>query len=543
LSKIKFIFLSIFLMIALVLCSCSSALTTTASPAPTSAVAPTPAKTSSPASASTPASGPQKGGTLKIIAPPGLSNIGIPGVAYTSGATQYVRPAVEYIMSFDPKGSGASVPQLATSWQWSSDYKTLTLTLRQGVKFQDGTDFNAAAAKYVLDLQREGVRAELKSVTSIDVVDNFTIKLNLKAYDSAVLQGLGSLVGWIVSPSGLQKNGKDAAFIPIGTGPFKFVSYDRDVSLKYARWDGYWQKGKPYLDGLEYTFIKDPVTQVAALKAGEAQVLKQVGIKDLPDLKASGKFDFVTYPAQAIGLAGDSAHPNSPYSKMQVRQALACAIDSAAIAKAIGGEYYKPANQFFAPDGPYYNQSVKGYPYNPARAKQLLAEAGYPNGFETTFTYDSTNLDALDMCPMVQNYLNAVGIKTKLDPVDPAKFLQVAQGGWTNQLVYLWCPVARAVPPATTMGNMVPGGRYDTKSLFVPDDFFAKYKVAISEPDSDKARPLFQELSRIMIDDYCLAVPIMAPYNVLVKTKNVQDLDLLTYAMSEWLPENAWLSK
>jgi peptide/nickel transport system substrate-binding protein len=537
LGKNWFTILSVFLMIALVLSGCSNAPPTNASPAP--------AKTAAQAPASTlpSASSPQTGGILKIIAPPGLTNIGIPGQAYTSGGTQYIRPVVEYMMSFDPKGSGISVPQLATSWQWSSDHKTLTLQLRQGVKFQDGTDFNAAAVKYDLDLQREGVRSELKSVNSIDIVDDFTVRFNLKAYDSAVFQGLGSLVGWIVSPTGLQKNGKDAAFLPIGTGPFKFVSYDRDVSLKYAKWDGYWQKGKPYLDGLEYSFIKDPVTQVAALKAGEAQVLKQVGIKDLPDLKASGKFDFVTYPAQAIGLAGDSAHPNSPYAKIQVRQALAYAIDNAAIAKAVGGDYYKPTNQYFAPDGPYFNQVVKGYPYNPAKAKQLLAEAGYPNGFETTFTYDSTNIDAMDMCPMVQNYLNAAGIKTKLDPVDPAKFLQVCQGGWTNQLVYLWCPIARAVPPATTMGNMIPGGRYDTKSLLIPDDFVAKYKVALAEPDSDKARPLFQELSKMMIDDNCLAVPIMAPYNVLVKTKNVRDLDLLTYAMSEWLPENAWLSK
>jgi len=506
------------------------------------APAPTPVPTPKPAPTPT---GPQSGGILKIIAPPGLTNIGYPGKAYTAGGTQYVRPAVEFLLSFDPKGTGNYVPQLATGWQWSSDYLHLTLTLRQGVKFQDGTDFNAEAVKYNLDLQRVGARAELKSVTSIDVIDNYTVRLNLSSYSSAVLQGLCSLCGWIVSPTGLKTMGDDAQYRPIGTGPFKFVSYDRDISLKFAKWDGYWQKGKPYLDNLEFVFIKDPVTQLVSFKAGEEQVIKSVNTKDVADLQAAGKYNLVSYPSAAMGMAGDSAHPSSPFADIRVRRALAYAIDNEAIAKAVGLGMYKAINQPFDPSGPYYNPKVVGYPYNPQKAKQLLADAGYPNGFDTTIIFESTNSDEVSMFSAVQGYLSAVGIKAKLDAADAGRFLQVASGGWNNHLIYHWAPIARGVPPATTLNNgfIKKASRYDTKSLWIPDDYDAKYWVATGEPDPVKATAMFQDLSKIIIDDYCLSVPIMAPFSYLAKTQNVKDLDMLVYAMSEWLPENAWLSK
>jgi peptide/nickel transport system substrate-binding protein len=528
--KLLFICLALILISGLVFCSCAK-------------TSPTPTATAAPAAATPSAVQPQSGGVLKIIVPPGLSNLGYPGKAYTSGGQMYIRAACEFLLNFDPKGTGNYVPELATGWQWSTDYRSLTLTLRQGVKFQDGTDFNADAVKYNLDLQRVGVRPELKSVTSIDVIDNYTIRLNLAAYNSDIMNALGSVSGWMVSPTALKNMGDAAMLHPVGTGPFKFVSYQTDTSLKFEKWDGYWQKGKPYLDGIEFVFIKDPVTQLMSFKTGEEQVLVNVLTKDVANLKTTSKYNFTPYPSASMGIAGDSAHTGSPFADIKVRRAIAYAIDNEAVAKMVGFGLYKGTNQFFDPSGPYYNQNIVGYPYNPAKAKQLLTEAGYPNGLDTKISFDSTNPDQVAMFNTVQSYLSAVGIKATLDAADPARFMQLCSGGWNNQLVYHWGMTARGIPPATQLVNFETGGRFDTKSILVPADFDIKYKQALAEPDQTKTTPIFQELSRMIIDDYCTSIPIMIPYSYLATNQNVRDFDMKVYGMAEWRPESAWLSK
>ena len=503
--------------------------------------APKPAPAATPAPAPT---GPQSGGVLKIITSPGVSNLGLPGPSYLPGETTLARPAAESLLNFDPKGTGGYVPQLAADYKWSSDYLHLTLTLRQGVKFQDGTDCNADAVKYNLDLYRVGWRPEIKAVTSVDIIDNYTVRLNLSAYSSSVLQGLCSLAGAIYSPTALKKLGDAAKVNPVGTGAFKFVSYQTETSLKYAKWDGYWQKGKPYLDGIEFVFIKDRVTQLVSFKAGEAQVMIGVLPKDVVEMQATGKYNFVAFPTAVMGIAGDSAHPDSIFADIRVRRAIAYAIDNEAIAKALGFGLYKAANQFFDSTGPYYNKGVVGYPYNPDKAKQLLSQAGYPNGFETKITFNAADSDQVAMMSAVQGFLSAVGIDAKLDAADPARLMALGTGGWRNQMIYHWTPVARGVPPSTSLSHMYQkGGTFDPKSLWIPNDYNALYEQAVAEPDPVKATALFQKCSKMVIDDYCVSIPIMQPFGQRATTKDVRDLDLRVYAMSEWLPENAWLSK
>ncbi len=138
--------------------------------------------------------------------------------------------------------NGNLLPCLATSWQYSPDYKTLTLTLRQGVKFHDGTPFNAEAGKFDLEMRRDvGKISDVASIASIDTVDNFTIRLNLSKPDPILLRTLGTGGTHITSPTAFKTMGKDWCLThSVGTGPFKFVSYQRSVSIKFERFDDYW---------------------------------------------------------------------------------------------------------------------------------------------------------------------------------------------------------------------------------------------------------------------------------------------------------------
>ena len=371
----NWVFLGIILIIsvALLLPACSTGTSSTAPPAPkttaaTSAAPPASAPSTTAAApkpttaASTPAAAPstsasaptassttagQYGGTLKIIARGTVQNLGFPGANFGPDDGTFQSPAVEKLITVDTKGN--IIPNLATSWQVSPDYKYITFNLRKGVKFHDGTPFNAAAVKWNLDQFINGPRPDLKTFASVEAVDDYTVRMNYKTYDPALLPSLWAAVGWIVSPTAVESKGKDwAQNNPIGTGPYKFVSYTRDVSVKFTRFDDYWG-GKPYLDNLEYTLISDPVTALAAFKAGEAQASIIVGNKDAADMQASGKYNINKMAAQTYAMAYDSANAASPFSKLEVRQAIAYAIDNAAIAKSVGYGFYTPTNQVSNP--------------------------------------------------------------------------------------------------------------------------------------------------------------------------------------------------
>ena len=352
--------------------------------APPGKAAPTAApQVKAPAQAAKPA--PQRGGILKIAHAVDADNLGDPTVRpMSSTGVRVAYMAVETLLRYDDKG--LPVPWLATGWKISKDLKSITFTLRKGVKFHDGTDFNAEAVKWNLDRYRTSTNPELKAVESIDVVDGSTIKLNISAWNSTLIDNLTMHAGMMISPASFQKNGPEwAKTHPIGTGPFKFVSWQRDTSIKFEKFSGYWQKGKPYLDGIEYVIIADMMSRTAAFKKGEANVLLILEPNDVKDLEKEGKYYFSTggLSGTNIAVAGDSGHADSPFADVRVRRAVEYAVDKKALVDtlSIGG---KVCNQYAYPGTWGVNPNVKGYPYDPTKAKNLLAEAGYPNGFKTT---------------------------------------------------------------------------------------------------------------------------------------------------------------
>ena len=134
-----------------------------------------------------------------------------------------------------------------------SSGKVITLTLRRGVKFHDGTDFNAEAAKWNLDQAISTKQFGSVLIDSVDVVDPYTIRINLKQRDNTLLGMLGfSYIGMMISPTAFKTKGEDWVIAnPVGTGPFRFASWQKDVKIAFRKFEGYWQKGKPYLDGIE----------------------------------------------------------------------------------------------------------------------------------------------------------------------------------------------------------------------------------------------------------------------------------------------------
>jgi peptide/nickel transport system substrate-binding protein len=486
----------------------------------------------------------QYGGELNIIdtnSP--RENLGYPSSPMPRFNPFLPYPCVELLLRLDEQG--LPVPWLATDYKWSTDYKSLTLSLRKGVKFHDGTDFNAAAVKNNLDrFLPPSTRPELVNVSSIDVVDDYTVRLNCKVYDALVPVNLAAVPGCMVSPTSMQKNGQDWSVLhPVGTGPFKLDNYTRDVSLKLVKNNDYWQQGKPYLDRLTINFIADPVTAKASFLAGEGQVITSLNSMDASQYKKTGKYNIVSCQQSVAGVAFDSAHTDSPFGNLKVRQAVSYAIDSKSIVDAVGYGIMTVANQIANSKDWAYNPNVAGYPYNPQKAKQLLTEAGFPNGFNTKLTYATGNADLEALMLAIQRNLNDVGIKVEMDPVAAAKYSQVITGGWQNGMVAYTGFIDVGYPTLNTFLLNLQKRSANYVSFLRPDDLQAAVEAGATEPNQDKLTAIVYNLQSLLIDKYCIVKPVAITYRNAGSYPAVHDVRIFEPWAVHWKPENVWLSK
>ena len=523
--------LGILLISGLILSGCTKDTTTPVATSATTA----PMTTTAPATTLTP----KYGGVFRALYNQGPDSLGIPGGTGGAIALQMMRPCVESLVGLSSDGEGFPVPWLATDWQVSPDYKAYTFSLQKNVKFHDGTDFNAEAAKYNLDEIMKSTLPVLSSVDSVEVVDEYTIRVNLKTTESSFLANIAAGGCTMMSPTALKAKGAEAKFDPVGTGPFKFVSYQRDVLLKYERFDGYWG-GKPYLDGIEFAFIADPVTELASFKGGEAQAILSIQPIDAFNITKTGDYELVTLCAGIQGLAGDSAHPASPFADIKVRQAISYAINNEQICQTIGYGYLPAPNQM-AVEGSYaYNKDIVGYPYNPQKAKDLLAEAGYSSGLTFNMIYTSTAVRT-DIFTAVKGYLADVGVTAMLEPTDRGNYMNARQKGWTDKMINFVLPASPGYDTGMGLKTFLSQDASNFISIFIPDDYQAKLNQANSENDLLKRQALIKELNKMIIDQYCLLSTVWGDVALSAISTSVQDCDMGKFSGTDWHPEKVWL--
>jgi peptide/nickel transport system substrate-binding protein len=483
---------------------------------------------------------PQYGGILRIgYGNQNIISLGFPPTMSGAQDGYQSEACLDTLFRYDEKAN--LVPRLATDWKVSTDTKSITLTLRQGVTFHDGSDFNAEVAKWNLENYMRSPKTELQSIKSVDILDKYTIRLNLSEYDSLLIDMLASDPGRMISKKAFESKGQAwCEKNPVGTGPFKFVRWEKDVLIKYEKFDQYWEKNRPYLAGVEMIFFADTTTAVMAFKNGEIDILYAFA-QNAKDLAAEGKYQFSILPfGQQPFLAGDSLHPDSPFANIKVRQAMSYAIDNAAISKALGYGYWVPLNQWAAPKTPAYNPNVIGYPYNPEKAKKLLAEAGYPNGFETKIYYYATEARTPQVTAE-QGYLTAVGIKAQLEPLQRAKYNIVAtEGGWKNGI----CEVLTFSRPDIlfSMKPIVTHGSVKFPSMLRPPEYEELFVQALKATDVKTKMARTQDLMKMGTDKYCVAHWLWVQTDIMVKQPRVHD-DLFGEIPGWYLSPDAWLSK
>jgi ABC-type transport system substrate-binding protein len=526
-KKIIYLMLAVVLALSIVFLGVSCKTTTTTTPAATTTATSAPATTTKPVTttpaATTPAVttvAPKSGGILKIYMPTEPFSLYPPSMTgQTDGENGNI--CVETLFRLDEKGS--VVPWLATDYVSDPDSKTFAIHIRKGVKFTDWSDFNAAVVKWNMQQYQAGSKAELKNITAIDTPDDYTVLLHLSTYDNTLVLNLSTAAdaGRMVSKQSFDANGGKtwADKNPIGTGPFKFVSWTKDVSIIYARNDAYWG-GKPYLDQVQFIRISDATTAQMTFQSGGLDIYGPDPVIAKP-LIDSGKYNWcVTPEGQIPALTGYAADPTSPFAKLEVRQALSYAIDPQAVSNAFGYGFWKVSNQWAVPGTWGFNTAVVGYPYNPTKAKALLATAGYANGLPALLSYYATSQALTDENTAFQKMLNDAGFVITLNPLQRPAFADSATNGKG------WSGIIRAqgycsADPLVKYANVAAGLEF--KGMYLPTEFTDLYKQAVSTPDQATKQKLTLQLMSLAVDKYCMSAPLYIQGSPMIKQKRVMD--------------------
>lgn len=342
------------------------------------------------------------------------------------------------------------VPMLATDWEWSEDGLTLTMNLREGVVFHDGTPFNAEAVAANIDrsqnLPESRRTSELSSITGVEVVDEFTIRFTLGAPDATLLAQLADRAGMMLSPTAAEAAGIDFGLAPVCSGPFSFVERIQQDRIVLAAFPDYWNADAINLETVTFLPIPDTTVRLANLRAGDLDMLERLAATDVASVVADDGLQMeqaVSLGYQGITInVGNGENADSPIGgSALVRQALSLAIDRSVINQVVFEGVFAPGNQSFPPTSPWYNADFPVPERDVDAARALLTEAGYPDGIDITVQV-ANNPVQLQLMQVVQAMAGEAGIRIEIVSKEFATLLSdqtagdymASQIGWSGRV-------------------------------------------------------------------------------------------------------------
>jgi peptide/nickel transport system substrate-binding protein len=346
------------------------------------------------------------------------------------------------------------VPQLATSYEWSKDNKSLVIKLREGVTFHDGEKLDARAVKYNLErhktMKGSNRRGELAEMSSVEALDATTVRINLAAPFAPLLAVLTDRSGMMVSPKAAEAAGEKFGAKPVCSGPFRFVERIAQDRITLERFPGYWNKGQIHFERIVYQPIPDATVRLANLRSGQLDFIERLAPADVPQLRSDSRFRIAKivelgYQGITINVAKSDLAQKNPLGKdPRVREAFELSLDREALVKvAMEGEA-QAGNQWVPPSNRYYAKSVALPKRNLERAKQLLKEAGVTNPSFTLMT--PTASDAQRIAQVVQAMAKEAGFEVKIQSTEFATALKLQDQGQFEAFVLAWS--GRADPDA-----------------------------------------------------------------------------------------------
>jgi peptide/nickel transport system substrate-binding protein len=448
--------------------------------------------------AAIPASGQVRGGTIRIGLDADNTTMD-PHLSTAAVDRQVFNNIYGKLLDIDAKFG--IVPQLAQSWEIRNGGLTYVFKLRQGIKFHDGSDFNAETVRWNFERMREPQlasprRSEIAPVKEVKVVDPFTVEVTLSAPFTPFLSVLTDRAGMMVSRAAVEKHKDDYARNPVGTGPFRFAGWVKDDHMTLKRFEGYWEKGLPYLDEVVYKPIPDTTVRFTAMRTGQVDFMHQIAPKDV----AAAKGERGLRVSEISSLWWQAIHLNNqvaPFNVKAIRQAMWYAIDRSVIQRVVyqglGAVGFSP----FPPSMWAQDRDFADWKRDPVRARAKLAEGGMPNGM--SFTVKGwNNPTQVQELQIVQAQLKDVGVDMKIELLEFGKLLADLNGhnfvalrlGWSGRPD----PDGNAHPFLHSKGglNRV---RYGNPKM---DELL---DAARTEADQGKRKALYAQVTRLAVEE------------------------------------------
>ncbi|MEO0827641.1 MAG: ABC transporter substrate-binding protein [Cyanobacteria bacterium J06642_9] len=467
----------------------------------------------------------------------------------TDGNSIYAQLQIyNYLIGAEP-GTTDLVPELATEWSASDDGLIWTFNLREGVKFHDDTDFNAEAVVFNVNrwwdpefeygFRAEGNLYEIwtdlfggfkgdEASTLVDVraVDDLTVEFELAEPFAAFPAAVASAYFGIASPTAMQEAGADygtPSGVAVGTGPFVFDEWISGDRITFSKFADYWEEGMPKVEQLVMTFVEDPAARLAQLRAGTLDFTVDLTPDQLAEIESDPNLEAVFRPSFNVGyLALNPSY--EPLASVEVRKAIAQAINKPAIVEAFWGELGETNGHFVPPSlENYTSDNVDDYEYDPEAAQAAIAEAGYPDGFDLDLWYMPVSRPYFpNPKPIAEAFaaeLSQIGIRVNLQTKDWGAYLEdrnTAPGfqsfmlGWTGDY---------GDPDNFLYAHFGPGSTQDLGDYQNPE-LFDLLSQARSATDDAERETLYKEVDDVIFAE-ALRIPIVHSQPLLAKRTNI----------------------
>jgi len=464
----------------------------------------------------------KQGGTL--VYGRGADAVGLDPINVTDGESIRVTHNIfETLLEYDENLE--LQPKLATEYSSSEDGLTWTFKLREGVKFHDGTDFNAEAVVFNFERWMDPENPYHKGdfpyypflyggfkgdenhlIEHVKATGDHELEIKLKRKTAPFLSYLAISMFGIASPAAIEEFEGDVNEHPVGTGPFKFEEWSRNNTITLAKNPDYWMEGKPYLDKVIFQVIPENSARLNALQTGEIDVLDGMNATDTNVVEETQGLELLKRPSFNIGYMAFNTE-KKPFDDPKVRQAINMAINKEEIVNAFYNGLAETATSPLPPSLWGYDDSLEPYEYNVEEAKKLLAEAGYENGFETEL-YTMSNPrpylpEPVKIAEAIQSDLAEVGITAEIVSSEWATYLDDTKQGKHSMAMYGWTGVM-ADPDNFLYPNL---SKTNTEkpaqniAFYKSDEFTSLITEARETIDQDKRIELYKQAQQLFQKD------------------------------------------
>ncbi|KAB2328639.1 glutathione ABC transporter substrate-binding protein [Cytobacillus depressus] len=413
-------------------------------------------------------------------------------------------------------------PLLAESWNQVDD-KTWEFKLRDDVKFHDGTPFNASAVKTnfdrLLDPNVKAPRAGVfKMVNEVKVINDYTVQFILNEPFAPLLSILASHEGGIISPITIEKFGKNIINEPNGTGPFAFKSWTPGQEIVLVKNNQYFGE-KAKVDEVIFKIVPEETTRISMIETGEAHIAEPLSVTMKETVDASTRME--VYRSEGFGTEYIGFNvEKKPFNDVRFRKAISHAVEMDAIIKGVFNNIGKKANSLLGSQVYGFHDGLEAYEYNLNEAKKLLAEAGYPNGFETTLlTMDAK--ERINLAEVLQSQLKGIGVDVKIQVMENGAFVEQRNRGDSQMFISSWRnATGDADYNQYNLFHSASKGSAGNTFFYGNEEVDRLIEAARKESNQEKRKQIYAQVQELEMKD-AVYIPVRVIENLAAISKNV----------------------